>query len=258
MKVMRNRCLSFLQKAPVFFFCCFSSTVFCASCGVENTPTLRTVELRGLVAFNVDSREAVASEYAVYDPITDASADLSDNGTFTLFITANEERELLLVSESDEYSFLVPALSEGSGANVRLLVDSRNKSIEITSFEIFGNVVTIPPGVNNPAVVVKTPVSEEGAPQGSATPPSAVATQTSEGSFSSDGTTTSFGIPTGISGNVAIGRRKLAGRCSQCHGEFGRGWRFGRLKTRIAEAPMYLILPNRDLADIVAYLNRGK
>ena len=76
------------------------------------------------------------------------------------------------------------------------------------------------------------------------------------GPFDSNGNTNSFGIPSGLTGNISQGRRVWNRDCASHHSERGTGYSFRRLKQAVEGPLMRLSVPNRDLANLTAYLNR--
>ncbi|MBX7138465.1 MAG: hypothetical protein K1X83_10825 [Oligoflexia bacterium] len=81
------------------------------------------------------------------------------------------------------------------------------------------------------------------------------------GNFDSQGNTSQFSIPVGLSGNINLGASQYTQTCSGCHGMTDRGalLNFTQLKTAVTGAPMFLTaLTNQQLANLTAYLNRAQ
>ncbi len=81
--------------------------------------------------------------------------------------------------------------------------------------------------------------------------------------FDSAGNTTQFGIPAGITGNVARGQAVNAAQCRQCHpaNDHGINWSYDRVQAAITGTtglPMRIQLATQDLSDLTAWLNRAQ
>lgn len=85
----------------------------------------------------------------------------------------------------------------------------------------------------------------------------------SQPNFDSNGNVTEAGktlfeIPSNLSGNISRGLELVDGNCRGCHEErIGRT--FTNIRSNISKPPMFfdeVRMPDQDLADIVAYLNR--
>ncbi len=78
--------------------------------------------------------------------------------------------------------------------------------------------------------------------------------------FDANGTTTSFGIPSGVGGNITRGISQWAITCQGCHpGGRGTNFTFPVLQTAIQSAPMFITtLNNQQIADLTAYVNQSK
>jgi hypothetical protein len=77
--------------------------------------------------------------------------------------------------------------------------------------------------------------------------------------FSSDGSTSAFGIPQGVRGNVNAGQGLYDISCATCHGDGSklRGVSYHTFQRRLKTGAMEgLPLSEQEAADIVAWLNR--
>lgn len=79
--------------------------------------------------------------------------------------------------------------------------------------------------------------------------------------FEGNGDVTSLGkqrfeIPSQLSANVTRGRTVWSSVCSGCHASEKRDRTFPTLKSTISGSPMFLVLSQATLGDLVAYLNR--
>lgn len=92
----------------------------------------------------------------------------------------------------------------------------------------------------------------------STTPPS-TPTATS-GNFDGNGNVTAagkslFGIPSSLSANISSGQSVWSKNCQGCHSE-KTNRTFSTYKSMIAASPMFITLPDSEVAHLTAYLNR--
>lgn len=111
------------------------------------------------------------------------------------------------------------------------------------------------------------PTDGSGEPSPTGTPPpnttpSATRTPapspTRSGPFDSNGNTSSFGIPSGMKGNVRKGGAVWNRKCSSCHSSLKRGRSYGQIRASLKSVPQMrsLSLSAQETADVTAYLNK--
>jgi len=217
------------------------------ACGIESIPARRTVTLRGTIS---DESSRPVSGITIVEESTGLETMSASDGTFQLRTMSTATEPLLHLSfGSYETRILVPQRLAAGTIEFSIASDRTLSNVMVTVTSVIDDTTPLPTDTpsTDPA---PTPPPLAGTPLPGGTP-------TPSSPFDQNGTTTQFGIPTGLTGSTREGRQELTARCSDCHGELGRGWNFPRLKRRIAEAPMFLTIPDRALADITAYLNRG-
>ena len=70
---------------------------------------------------------------------------------------------------------------------------------------------------------------------------------------------TAFGVPSTLTGNISEGQALYNGTCEGCHSSEETNRSFTTLRSELSGDPMYFTsndIPDSDLADLVAYLNR--
>ena len=82
---------------------------------------------------------------------------------------------------------------------------------------------------------------------------------TPTGNFDSNGNTTAFGIPSGLTGNIDAGRSVWNGQCQSCHAREKTGRNYNQIKASFRSIPQMqgLSTSNQQIANVTAYLNRG-
>jgi hypothetical protein len=65
-----------------------------------------------------------------------------------------------------------------------------------------------------------------------------------------------FGIPSNLSANKNAGQTKWFATCRQCHSVEKTNRNFGTIKSVLPISPMFINLPDSDVANLTAYLNR--
>lgn len=78
--------------------------------------------------------------------------------------------------------------------------------------------------------------------------------------FDSAGNTSSFGIPTGLKGNITQGAAVWSGQCLSCHATEKTNRSYGQIKASIRVVPdmRSLQTTNQQIAHVTAYLNRNR
>ena len=75
--------------------------------------------------------------------------------------------------------------------------------------------------------------------------------------FDANGNTSSFGIPSGLIGNISSGKTFFATHCFACHGgDKGTNYTYPLLVAAVTGPKMGFSFPNADFANLVAYLNQ--
>lgn len=221
------------------------------SCGTESTPTRRTVAVTGTVK---DGAGVPLAGVNIQEVTFGASATSQAKGDFkfTTQSLPNGRGELLVSGLNTAQSLEVTNIPAKAEVNVTIAFNGASKEFTIAGIDVVD--------LNAPTEPIPDPDPEPTTAPGAPTPAAGTPTPvpTPSGPFDDKGNTTSFGIPSGITGNVARGRAKNTSECAKCHGELGKGLSFNGLKKRISEAPMFITLPNQTLADIVAFLNRNQ
>jgi hypothetical protein len=219
-------------------------------CGVGHESSRRTVSLEGkLILTKYGAPIQVPPErYFVRDDVGDIVVEVDDSGSFFFAVIPRNGSRLQFVDSANRMEIVLPPLEDGETVRLGLRYDTGTFSLTTESVE-----------VDSGSEATPTPLPSGGGPEIPVTQTPGVERPTpiSNSPFDAQGNTSAFGIPAGLSGNITTGRRLYQQQCSSCHGEFGSGWRFSRLKTRIAQAPMFLSIPDRDLSNIIAFLNRG-
>ena len=219
-------------------------------CGVGDQSPRRTVMVEGIVTIvNKVISEEPSREYFILDSAGDVRVKIDESGSFLFAIVSGGGSELFFVDGDKYISVILPPLEDGETVRLKLRYESDTSFLTTESIEVDQNVSGVIPTLTPPAEgPIQTP---------NVLPPTPVATQVSSSPFDAEGNTSGFGIPAGLKGNITTGRRLYQQQCSSCHGELAVGWRFSRIKTRIALAPMFLSIPDRDLSNITAFLNRS-
>jgi hypothetical protein len=65
-----------------------------------------------------------------------------------------------------------------------------------------------------------------------------------------------FGIPSNLSANRNTGQSKWFASCRQCHSVEKTNRNFGTIKSALPISPMFINLPDSDVANLTAFLNR--
>lgn len=219
-------------------------------CGVGPDSPRRTVAVEGKLILTKEGVQIAIPDrgYSVRDNVGDIGVDIDTDGSFFFAVVPQNGSDLQFVDGDRDLPILLPSLDDGETVSLELRYDVVDSTLITEAIKVDSgsepNPLPTPSGGGQEIPVTRTP--------GIAKP-----TPVSNSPFDAQGTTSAFGIPTGLFGNISVGRRLYQQQCTSCHGEYGGGWRFGRLKTRIGQAPMFLSIPDRDLANITAYLNIG-
>jgi len=253
------------MKYPQIFLPAIVATILVLSfsllgCGVGDQSPRRTVMVEGIVAIiNKVISEEPSREYFILDSAGDIRVKIDESGSFLFAIVSGGGSELFFVDGDKYISVILPPLEDGETVRLKLRYESDTSFLTTESIEVDQNVSGVIPTLTSPTVLtpVLTPPAAGPIQTPNVLPPTPTATQVSSSPFDAQGNTSGFGIPSGLVGNITTGRRLYQQQCSSCHGELGVGWRFGRIKTRIAQAPMFLSIPDRDLSNITAFLNRS-
>lgn len=224
--------------------------LFISGCGVGQESPRRTAAVEGKLVLTKDGVliNVPPHSYFVRDKVGEIVVEIDTEGSFFFAVVPHGGSDLQFIDGDKRLAIPLPPLENDETVRLGL------------RYEIDGSVLTSEAiGVDSGSEVTPTPASSGGGTGVPATRTPGIARPTPAGSspFDSQGNTSGFGIPGGLSGNISVGRRLYQQQCTSCHGEVGGGWRFGRLKTRIGQSPMFLSIPDRDLANITAYLNRG-
>ncbi len=219
-------------------------------CGVGQESPRRTVVVEGKLTLTKDGMpiQVPPERYFVRDDVGGIIVEVDTEGSFFFALIPRNGSELQFVDGENTFPIVLPPAEDGEAIRLGLRYDGAGSPLIIEAVEVdSGSEITPTPsssGGGSEVPIIQTP--------GGVGP-----TPANNSPFDAQGTTSAFGIPSGLSGNISSGRRVYQQQCASCHGEFGSGWRFNRLKTRIAQAPMFLSIPDRDLANITAFLNRG-
>jgi hypothetical protein len=204
-------------------------TVIC-SCGASPDPILQNttvkIKLKELIGAKLGELSIIETLTGDENPVLQESVE---------FNSVSEESEIRLILKSN---------NEQNNKDLQLTLINENEQQLI---EIELKVDFIKETVSYSSVGAKLPPTLE---------PNLTPTSRPDETFDSSGNTTAFGIPNGLIGNIQRGRNKNQTDCAICHGERGKGLNFSQLKRRIGEPPMNLRIPDKDLADILAFLNR--
>jgi hypothetical protein len=253
--------------------CCVIS--FCG-CGTGDQPAQRNVLIEGevLIKKNDGSLEVPSiGAFIVEDESGEVRSSVEEGGFFTLNTTPNLngdsiafEKYILLTKENEKFKFSLPSLQPKDTLSLKLHHLEAQASMELVEQRIISDNALEPTPIDNSITPIAgnpsfnplpTNVPEPTSNNGPATPlPSPTGLPGPTSPFDSSGNTTSFGIPAGLRGNISTGKQLYAQKCSSCHGELGQGWSFNRIKTTIAAAPMFIKIPDREVAHITAFLNR--
>jgi hypothetical protein len=224
--------------------------VLVASCGVEPTGWEGTIRVDGQVS---NPQGVALSNIVVTEIAHGQQVASSSEGKFTLFTDSVLGSVQLGVRDGgsrpeNQVQFSVPT-DRGTATIALKLSASADPEVSLTDFTEEEGQSTPEPD-ETPQV---SPTVEPGQP----TPRPGPTKVPSSGPFSSNGDTTSFGIPAGLKGNIGRGAAENRSRCLKCHGERGGGYRYGQLKKSVEGPLMRLKLSQQTLADLTAYLNRG-
>jgi hypothetical protein len=237
-----------------WFVYCLSCLIFLLNaCGTQEAPTRRSVVITGDI--EKDTGGGLAG-VTVSELITSNSAKSVSNGSFS-FTTVpipGMNGQLLVEYQGALQSFDLPGVPNEAEVEVNITYLTKSNLFQLSSYQVTD--LTETNELPDPSPSPSPPFPQPTQTHGSKPTPSVTPTQT--GPFDDKGNTTAFGIPKGITGNIGRGKTKNGKNCSICHGELGKGLNFSALKKRIAEAPMFLKIPDQDLADILAYLNRSQ
>lgn len=104
------------------------------------------------------------------------------------------------------------------------------------------------------------PVDPTPLPGNQATPTPGRTPTPKPGNFDANGNTSAFGIPSGLKGNINAGSNVWSAECASCHAAEKPNRVYGQIKASIRVIPemQALRLTNQQLANVTAYLNRGR
>jgi hypothetical protein len=248
--VITRHPLRFLKGFLLFPGAAHLSLLLCGAlallaCGTEHTPIRTDLFVRGVVTvINSDDQPTL-----IVDETSGFEARIAGDGSFALPVQLRDETVYLFLKlpSGTSETFALPAETDSGELSLLLTYDGALNSLA----------GTVDRDLNpEPTSDITNPSPEQPGTVEPTNTPTSDTTQQPQGPFDSDGNTTSFGIPAGITGNSARGRSQWRARCETCHGLRGNGYSFSRLKRVIGEPPMNLTIPDKALADIVAYLNR--
>lgn len=217
-----------VAKLPLILpkiFCLF----FLLSCGESDTPKERVIRnIFGKVLFEDSIKGSLP--WQVNQSNTTSISEILPDGSYEISVLLDEGA--IILNFSNSFLSKIYEVKES-------LFDPEGSPLEL-NFHITKSAIQL--------VESDTPIEV----------PIEVPTEIPSGNFNESGDTTAFGIPRGLVGNIARGRRALAHECARCHTERGGGYDFPKLSAALRAPPMNLRLEREVIADLVAYLNRGR
>jgi hypothetical protein len=222
------KCLIIISKIYLILITTLIFFLTLLGCGTETLPDRKNLIIRGTIIIDGNTKEEIVGVISESTYNNQSNIEIDRSFTITTFPIKNTV-ELIVTIEGAESSVIILTRLPDSG--------------EI-SFDLLYNTFTKKTSLYQPDLIPTPNIAETPSPNNNLS------------KFDQNGVTTEFGIPNGIYGTISEGEVLWKNRCSGCHGLRGEGYNFNRLKKVISEPPMNIILPDRILADITAYLNR--
>lgn len=235
--------LIFVSSALTRILFCLAMT----GCGSSTGGSAIHTVVDGII---VDENGAPVSDAGVFIYETYESSISDETGSFSIE-SYKYLGEVSLFFQTAAFTNTVDLGTVPDGAlsvHATLLLERATNSAALLSVSFDGEVIP-PPGAE-PTV---TP-----APGSTPVPRATPTVQT--GNFDADGNTSAFGIPSGLSGNISRGRNIWGAQCLSCHTVEKTNRTYGQIKSSLRNQPSmtFLSLSNQQIADLTAYLNRGR
>lgn len=236
-------------------------------CGVSSpdqqsssTGSTNTVTIGGLV------------EHAAGDPIGGAQVTVLESGTSA---TTDKDGAFSLVTDTQGSSSTLAFLLEWGTVQLKsdpVAIDPNSGSL-LVHFQVSNDNSTVVATADSPSAPSPTPdPGSGGSPQPTPAPGTKptpglkptpgtkpTATPKPTGPFDANGNTTSFGIPSGLTGNAGRGKKTYLATCTSCHATLaGTHQNFAGMKAAMKQPPMNFDLPNSVIADLIAYTHFSK
>ena len=239
------------------------------ACGSGGGNTSATTVFEGNV---VDSKGAPVSNIQAYIFETYENSSTDDQGSFAIESSSRFNSVRFFFQTSAYTNTVVIDGIPDDAVTIRATFgfDKATNTVAVTHVE-FDNSPASPmpaptssPGETTGATPTVTPSpTASGKPGQSGTPTphsSPTPKPTQKGNFDSNGNTTAFGIPSGTTGNVKSGSSTWGAKCASCHAAEKTGRLYGQIKGSFKVVPsmMSLSVSNQEIANLTAYLNRGR
>ncbi len=254
---------------PLVFF--FSVMLFISACGDGSDIESLLTRFEGSI---VDLGGAPVADATVFIFDTNEAAVVDENGSFTLESFRHLTSARFYVF-SQAYSNTVEIESIPDNAHtvhITFRLDSDSNTLEILAVTFdtseppqnSGSSTSMEDGSNSSSGASAStstsggPSSQQSSGVSSVTRPTPSPTP-KQGNFDSNGNTTAFGIPSGLTGNINAGRSVWGSQCAACHAREKSGRSYGQIKSSFRSIPQMQALGtnNQEIANVTAYLNRG-
>lgn len=177
---------------------------------------------------------------------TNESAVVDSDGHFTIYSTTFDSIVEIQITNGSHITRLTIGIIPDTTEEVHLHIKAAEDSFFVAELTLYPEAQLEPLPTPTP-----TPIPTIG--------PNPTQTPKPESNFDSAGNTSAFGIPSGMRGNISAGKRVWGRVCSACHVSEKNGRRFNDIKRARRSQPEMraLSITDQQIADVVAYLNRG-